>query len=469
MEGRANFLWAFLSGPALPDDTRHTYRWHMAYALLLAAAMGILANAPIVAVKRMDPEKWHMTLRLVLSGGGQLLVLWLGVWMATRRKMPFVVWPGLAFAGCSFAMALATRDALAFLVLLGLGVLFETVSRPAVAAVIRQNYPATHRGLVTGEIRKWSSLIFLLFTMLSALALRWAGDGPEAMVRAQMLVSGVLSVAGFMAFDRIRVRDDEGPRLGGGEEASGHLREACRIVAHDRRFRQYLLSGFLFCFGGLMYPSLMEPLLAGELGFGYVQTALLINVVPGALAFATTGAWGRWFDKTNTWFSWVAIRVFWALDALILAATPMAAAAFPPAASALPLAARLCHGSVMGGSWILWWQVGTNHFAPPGASTTRYLGLLAAMNGIGRIVAPLAGAWVATRYSIAVALAAGGAIVLLSAAHAWWHARRERGVRPLATMADFEAQFQEAVLVEGGPGEQNVARGKESGGHDEKA
>lgn len=433
------------SAPELPEGTGNTYFWHMTYALLLAAAMGILANAPIFAVKRMDPEKWHMTLRLVLSGGGQLVVLYLGAWMATRRKMPFVVWPGLAFAGCSFAMALALGDALVFLVLLGLGVLFETVSRPAVAAVIRQNYPATHRGLVTGEIRKWSSLVFLLFTMLSAIALRRAEAEPAMTIRLQMVASGLLSLLGFLAFRRIRVRGEEGAAGGVAGDGPADLREACRIVARDHRFRGYLLSGFLFCFGGLMYPSLLEPLLAGELGFGYVHTTLLINVVPGVLAFATTGAWGRWFDRNNTWFSWAVIRLLWGLDALILSATPMVAAVFAPGAFLLPMAARLCHGSVMGGSWILWWQVGANHFAPPGANTTRYLGVLAAMNGVGRIAAPLAGAWVATRFSIAAALGVGGLIVLFSAAHAWWHARRERGVRPLATMAEFEAQFRQAM------------------------
>ena len=198
----------FVRGPQLPREARHTYVRHLTCVILTAITMGILANVPVMAVKRMAPANWKLALRLVFSGGGQLFVLYLGGWMAKRPKMPFVIAPGLAFAVCSFALIALTGNAFLFLGVLGIGVFFETLSRPAIAAVIRLNYPVTDRGAATGELRKWSSLIFLLATLLSAWAFDFAKADPVSMARGQLLLAGVLSVIGFWAFKQIRVKEN---------------------------------------------------------------------------------------------------------------------------------------------------------------------------------------------------------------------------------------------------------------------
>lgn len=438
----AKVICEFVRGPELPQETRHTYVRHLAFVILTAVAMGILSNMPVMAVKRMAPANWQLTLRIVFSGGGQLFVLYLGGWMATLPKMPFVVAPGLAFAACSVAMIGLTGNVFGFLAVLGIGLFFETLSRPAIAAVIRMNYPATCRGSAVGELRKWSSLVYLLATLLSSVAFDRAKDHPLLMARSQLLLAGVLSAAGFWVFATIRVREiPDGADRTIRPNVGRQFADAWRIVATDARFRQYLIGSFLYCVGALTYPMLMEPFVAKDLGFGYIGTAVLVNVLPALLAFLTTGAWGRWFDRVNPWYAWAWIRTGWGLNALILAAAPLLAGRFPAAAWALPFAARVVFGVVMGASWVLWWQIGANHFAPPGGDTTRYMGILIFLNGITRIVAPLAGAWVATRYSRAAALGIGGAIVMVSAAHSAWQAWRERQDARLATMADFEEQF----------------------------
>jgi hypothetical protein len=117
----------------LPANCRDTYVRHLVYAVLDAAASGILANAPLMALKGMGSPPWQMALQMTISSVGMLFTLYWGGYMAQRRKMPFVVGPGLAFVACSVGMAV-TREVLPFLVLAGTGALFETLARPGIVA-----------------------------------------------------------------------------------------------------------------------------------------------------------------------------------------------------------------------------------------------------------------------------------------------------------------------------------------------
>ena len=121
------------------------------------------------ASRRLRAADWHLALPMSLSGIGLFLTLALGVWMARRPKLPFVLVPGFASCAACLGMALAP-DPLAFLFLLGLFNLLDSVSRPAIAVIIRLNYPAESRGWVTGRLRRWSAGTFLV-------AARWRRAG----------------------------------------------------------------------------------------------------------------------------------------------------------------------------------------------------------------------------------------------------------------------------------------------------
>jgi len=434
----------FFAGPELPVDARSTYRLHLSYVILDAATAGILANAPIMATKGLGCEDWQLSLPLILSAGGLFFAPFSGGLMARRRKLPFVVGPGLAFALCSLAMG-AVSTPLPFLLLLGFGALFEVSLRPAVTAVIRANYPASCRGAATGEARKWASLVFLLSSLLSAQLLERQLLAESTMIRLQVVTAGLLSVVSFLLFGRIRVQKEPSPdeaRTADGMGAT--VRRAATILGRDQRFRQYLYSAFFYAFGALVYVAYVPALLVKDLHLGYLPTALLTHIVPSLLAFITTGAWGRWFDRTNVWRAWSWIRTGWGLDPVLLGLAPFVAMASPLGALALATAGRLSRGSVMGGSWVLWWQIGVTHFAPPGGDTTRFLGIILFLNGLTRALAPAFGAWLLGYTSRAGTLLVGGVIVLGAAAHAAWRARRERRDPTLATIASFEAQYPDA-------------------------
>ena len=454
---------AFFRGPCLSGNAARTFRLHLAYALLDAAAGGILLNAPLIAIKSFHAANWHLPLREIYSGLGMLLALYLGSRMASRRKMPFIFIPGVAAAISSMTMATATGSAFWFLTLLGVGALFEIVTRPAITAVLRLNYPVEQRGHATGEVRKWSSLCFVASSVTAAVilhlaseltgtagevavagqaseALRWSA---EHMAQILMVLAGLLSLASFVCFRQIHVEETVGSepedrRL----EIGGSFREALGVLVHDGRYRRYLIGCFLDGFFQMLYFPLIWSLLSRDLGFGYVSCNALMHALPALVAFFATGWLGKLFDRTNPWLSWAYVRFVWGLDALLLAATPPLALLFPPALVVLPVAGRVLRGSVQGGWWILWWQIGVTHFAPPGGDTSRYMGIMVFLNGIIRFSASAAGMMLAAMaVSPQTLLVVGGIGVIFSGFYSLYQAAAERKRHQPETMAEFERQF----------------------------
>jgi hypothetical protein len=261
------------------------------------------------------------------------------------------------------------------------------------------------------------------------------------MIRGQVLAASVLSFLSYLCFRRVRVRDDEEElRAGPRPSVLGGVRLAVGVLTRDQRFRRYLIGCCLFGFSGLLYVSFIPALLVHDLGFGYVRCALLTHVIPSLASFVCTGYLGGWFDRTNPLTAWFVVRLGWGLDALVLAAVP-AIALFAPASS-FPLcaAARILRGSVMGGSYILWWQIGTNYFTPPGADTARYMGILTGLNGVMRLLAPLAGVLVLSYLPRPTVLLVGGTGVILSAARAWRQGQEDRKRTGFRVFADLERE-----------------------------
>ena len=461
--GKLSTVREFFRGPALSGNAARTFRLHLTYALLDATAGGILLNAPIIAIKAFQAANWHLPLREAYAGIGMIGALYLGSRMASRPKMPFVFIPGVMAGLCSLTMAAATGSAFWFLTLLGVGAMFEVVTRPAITAVLRANYPVEHRGHATGEVRKWSSLAFVASSIVSATVLYLAAEHVKAFGGAElagvgqlflrwlaahaaqlfMVLAGLLSLTSFACFRRIHV--DEKLDLSSratSPEIGKSFREAMDILGRDARYRRYLIGCFLDSFFQMLYFSLIWAFLSRDLGFGYVGSSALMHALPALAAFVATGTLGRWFDRTNPWVAWAGVRFAWGGDALLLAATPMCAALFPPALVLLPVLGRILRGSVQGGWWILWWQIGVTHFAPPGGDTSRYVGIMVFLSGTTRLVASLAGMLLA-RMAVTpqTLLIVGGVGVIFAGLYSLRQAAWERRQQRPETIAEFERQF----------------------------
>ena len=437
--------------PPLNGNARRTYRYHLLYALCDALTGGVIATAPFIALKQMGAPDWQLGIKLTLSGLGMLATLYLSHWMAIRHKMPFVFWPGLMCVATTGAMAL-TEDSFLFLFFSGLGLMFNTITRPAVAAIVRVNYPAEHRGQATGEIRRWSSLVFLLTVLASAILLDLASvhdpDRIMTLVHGLLILATVSILAAYLLFRQIRVEESISELL---TEARPPVlqsfRDALAILVRDTRFCWYILGCFAFIFSAATYVSFIPAFLNRDLQFNYVQCVLFLHVIPAIAAFFATGRLGTWFDRVGLSIAWAWVRFGWALDPLLLAASTAFVPVLGTEVVLLAVLARVCLGTVQGGYWILWWQIGVAYYAKPGADTSRYQGILVFVDGISKMTAPALGAWILAQpgSSREILFVIGGLGVLFSALISLCHARRDRRDNHLLTTAEYEAQFDERM------------------------
>jgi MFS family permease len=418
----------------LDPAVRRTFLCQWAYSVLGGINAGILTNAPTVGHKALGAASWHLALPTGLTGLGLLLSLALGLRMGRRPKMPFVLAPGALACAAGLGMA-AAPGPLGFLFLLGVCNLFETATRPAVTAIIRANYPVEVRGRVTGVLRQWSAGAFILATYLTALALDRHGTWP--VIRALVVAAAAVQACAYAAFALIRVRDDRGAcggAAGADPPSPSASRDGLAALGRDRRFAVYLAGCFVHGVGALLYDPVVRPYFATDLGMNYTRCAVLVDVLPSVVSVLTVRRLGAWFDRTNPLVAWAVIRVGWGLDPLLLAL----AAAFPAGSTALAVAGRTARGSVMNGSWILGWQIGTNYFAGRRDLTSVYMGAYLTVVGVQRMLGPPLGAFLAGSMPRRNVLALGGLIVLASAALAWRQAQSEKVDGRDPTFADRE-------------------------------
>jgi MFS family permease len=397
----------------------------------------MLANGPTIGIKALRAADWHLALPMSLSGIGLFLALALGVWMARRPKLPFAVVPGFASCAACLGMALAPEP-LAFLFLLGVFNLLDSISRPAITVIIRLNYPAESRGWVTGHLRRWSGGTFLVAALATGWVLDRAGTWP--LIQAVMVTATALQTLAYFAFSRIRVRPEPRGEADADAFARGgwsSLVGALAAVGGDRRFLRYLWGSVIFQLGNLMYEPIVRAFLSAELHFNYTQCVFIADVLPSTFSLTTTPRLGAWLDRVNPLIAWSLIRLGWGIDPLLLALSPI----WPAGAMAIAATARLIRGGVMNGSYILWWELGGNYFATRRELTSVYVGASFSVNGVQRMVGPPLGAYLGSALSRRAVLVIGGLMVLLAAYLARRQAEDEKVDGRYPTFADKEAEF----------------------------
>jgi hypothetical protein len=366
-----------------------------------------------------------------------LLTLALGVSMVRRPKLPFALVPGFASCAACLGMALAP-DPLAFLFLLGLFNLFDSISRPAITVIIRLNYPAESRGWVTGRLRRWSAGTFLLAGLATAWVLDRAGTWP--VIQAALATAAALQTLAHLAFSRIHVRPEPRGQADADAFARGGLSSlvgALAAVWGDPRFLRYLWGSVIFQLGNLLYEPIVRAFLSAELHFNYTQCVFIADVLPSTFSLTTTPRLGAWLDRTNPLIAWSLIRLGWGIDPLLLALSPI----WPAGAMAIAATARLIRGGVMNGSYILWWELGGNYFATRRELTSVYVGASFSVNGVQRMVGPPLGAYLGSALSRRAVLVIGGLMVLLAAYLARRQAEDEKVDGRYPTFADKETEF----------------------------
>jgi hypothetical protein len=184
----------------------------------------------------------------------------------------------------------------------------------------------------------------------------------------------------------------------------------------DKWFRRYLAAFFVFGFGNLFHQGVVPAFFAHDLGLGYVQTTLLIHILPNLSAFLSGGYLTSWFERTSVWRSYSLVTLLWGLDPLILAT----ASAWPAL-----IVARTLRGPATLGSMVIAFFTGVHSFARPGGDTSRYMAAQFLINGMARLLAPAAAALALAYLSRRSIIFYGSLGILASSVMFRWYGNRD--------------------------------------------
>jgi hypothetical protein len=404
----AGFAAAFRP-PALPLLSRRAFRFHLAYTLLDSISAGILANVPLMALKFLHASDAQLQIPLSMTSAALFASVITGAIMARRRKMPFVLVPGLAGALSMFLMAWLNTP-VAFLCAAGFVSVFDFAMRPAIPSILRIVYPENCRSHVAGTLRQYASVLFPGVTLVAATLLQLSGTHVQTMIRLQLMVGGLVYCGAIACIRQLPDRGDGSPLEADPAsvpQAAGWWRLSLEPL-RDPSFRMYLLAFGTFVFSNLFFMGIVPVFFAKDLGMGYVQATLLIHVLPAIMGFLAGGRLTAWFDKTSVWLSYGVVTLLWGLDPLLLAT----GGSWWPSL----ILARVCRGPAMVGSIVIAVFTGVHSFARPGPDTSRYAGAQMFVNGMGRLLAPIATAMLSGYISHRSILLAGSIGTLAASA-----------------------------------------------------
>jgi MFS family permease len=336
-------------------------------------------------VKALNASDRQLQIPLSMASIGLFAAVVTGAAMAARRKKPFVLVPGFAGAVCALVMAWM-NSALWFLIVAGMMSIFDFGMRPAVPSIVRIVYPPRSRSHVSGTLRQYASIAFLLATLASAWLLSAAGTEVRLMIRYELTFAGLASFASYLCFRRLPERGDGSAEEAEPADRPNEARSGSPGLApfRDPSFRRYMAIFFLYGFSNLFHSGLIPAFLAKDMGLGYVQATLLLHVIPNLSAFLTGGYLTAWFERTSVWRAYSLVALFWGADPALLAGMPTVWPAV--------ILARILRGPATLGSMVICFFTGVHSFARPGSDTSRYMAAIFWVNGIARLIAPLAAA-----------------------------------------------------------------------------
>lgn len=412
--------------PPLPSASHRAFRFHMAYTLLDAVFTGIVGNTPLMAVKALAATDVQLQLPLAMASVGLFAAVFSGAAMATRRKKPFVVAPGVAQAVSVLLMAWMS-SAVWFLALSGAISIFEFAMRPAMPSILRGIYPNHTRSHIAGTLRQYASIVILASTLISASFLAAGSNHILAMIRFQLTLAGLASLAAYTCFNQL-------PDLADGSIAEAtpatELKDPGLLAGlaplRDARYRRFLTLFFVFGFWNHFHAGVIPAFLARDMALGYVQATLLLHIIPNLAAFLGGGRLAAWFEGKSVWRSFSLVTLMWGLDPLLLAGAP----ALWPAV----IAARILRGPAVLGSAVIVFFTGVHAFARAGADTSRYMAALCFVNAFSRLLAPTASAFMLAYLSRRSIILFGALGVLAASALFRWNDTGQQAGKPSAAV-----------------------------------
>ena len=370
----------------LPLSVRPTYYYNLRAALFNGVALGIGQLFHTIAAKQLGASSAMLAAIDSMNGLGMIAAFFVGGMVVGRRKIPFVFWPRMTSA-LAFFMLGYVNVALGFCLLAGSVGMISQAGIPAMASVMRVNFPARIRGMIMGFTRRWFFLTALLASLVASEVIqRWPGTW-----RGILPIGGFCAlVAGFL-LQRIRVRG-EGEHGPTPEPPPFRPLHPFRVLVRNVRFRHYTTAFFIFGFANIMMRPVLPLVLKQDMGADFRQMQWAWSIIPQIVLILTVSFWGKIIDRSNpiTMRSWM--NMLWAFMPLLIFSAYFLPPFLPFRAEAIwfAYAGRGLQGLVSGGQGIIW-HLGIMYFARRDNVPT-YMAAHIGLTGLRAAIAP----WVAT-------------------------------------------------------------------------
>ncbi len=299
-------------------------------------------------------------------------------------KIRFIVGLQLATAICVCVVGMASEDVLG-LYLLVAGVIASRIAWTGVitlrTTVWANNYPRADRTKIAGRLATVQAIVFAAVGIGIGKAMDWN----EASFHVLFPISAALGMIGVWIYSKVRLRGQR--RLARAERAgavdhrlSMNPLSVFRVLAHDARYRTFMIFMFIFGLGNLMLTAPLAIVLHEKFHVGYATGILITTTIPAIVMPLMIPLWSRLMARTHV----VQFRSIHAW-AYVSASLALLLAAITGGLWLMFAAALLTGLGNAGG--VLAWNLGHQDFAPPGRDS-QYMGVHVTLTGIRGLMAP---------------------------------------------------------------------------------
>jgi hypothetical protein len=389
----------------LSPRARQTHLAEMLGAGLMGLVWGYLLLLPGYSQSILGAGPFAVGVIRVVENATHLVAFVWAMQIQRNPKTGFLAWPRVFGAGFLVIIALYPTVPVLIFCLFFYWILYNG-PQPALNAIYKENYPASHRFQLVANIRIISSLCLALTGYVVGTYLEDTGD-PLFRFQQITFVVAILSVLGGLAYLRIRVKSDkimrrqretaiisvtpEGPQMRFSLFSKANFKKHFSLhglskIITDPVFRRYQIAYMFFGLSSHVSKPVIDIYLRRELEVSNQEIGIIYNTIP-FLVMALTMRWfGRWLDKVDLFTGRSICSLIWCLAPFILFLSIL----IPEHAMALVYASRVVVGLGMSGSGLLW-TLSATQFARSPEESAEYQGVHITFTGIRGFIGPILG------------------------------------------------------------------------------
>ena len=366
---------------AVPYASRATFHFDLRAAVPTGVFLGISSLLAMFIKKSLHAPDWQVALLVSAPVAGHLFSFYWGYLCHRRRKMPFILWPGLVSRGLYLGVGLFSNS-LVLVILASLAWFIDCISFPPASAIYRLNYPGSHRYQAFGLV----TLVRNLAIAGAGFAAGWVLSRSEWNYHWLFPLGGFVGIVGVLVFTRIKVRGERDLVQPPAEPVSFRMilepmARSLGLLFRDVPFGLYMLAQFIFSWFWLMTdPALISRL--NEMDVSWAQAGMVLVTIKSLAIMASLLLWGRILQRLGPFRGRVVT-----CSCVIVGLTLLALAKTMP----LIYVAQAVLGVAAAGGGLLWslaqMHFGSEHDVP------LYSGAHATLTGIRGITAPFFCAW----------------------------------------------------------------------------